>query len=159
MCAKAKTGHANRSIDNGANRSAVDSGISKTRITSLAVSGGTVFAGTDGNGVWRRPLSEMTGVFNRKMQRATLQQAHLKIDALNRTGSIIAIELTIPRSDQVAVKIFDLAGREISSFINQYLMVGSHRFSWDTHALARGCYAVRLQAGTSTCMILVQIVH
>ncbi|MCX6138782.1 MAG: SUMF1/EgtB/PvdO family nonheme iron enzyme [Ignavibacteriales bacterium] len=47
------------SIDGGANWSAVDSGLANNAVSSLAVSGTYLFAGTVGNGIWRRPLSEM----------------------------------------------------------------------------------------------------
>ncbi len=46
------------STNNGANWTPVNTGLTNTRVFSLAVSHLSLFAGTDG-GVWRRPLSEI----------------------------------------------------------------------------------------------------
>jgi photosystem II stability/assembly factor-like uncharacterized protein len=141
------------STNNGANWTAVNSGITDTDIRALAANDSTIFVGTEFDGVFRRPLSEMTGILDQKTQGKI---THLKIST---AGSTVAIEFSIPLSDQVAVTIYDLAGRAISSLVDHYLKAGSHRLFWDTHAFAKGCYAVRLQAGTSTHMLLVQIVR
>jgi len=56
------------STNNGNSWIAVNSGLTNTVITSFLVSGGTIYAGTDGGGVWRRPISEMVGIINDKQQ-------------------------------------------------------------------------------------------
>jgi hypothetical protein len=134
------------------------------RVNSLAVSGENIFAGTYYNGgIFRRLLSEMIGRVDahphREIIQEIIQKVPLKTGSLSRFGSTIAIEFTIPHSDHVAVTMYDLAGKEMSSLVKKYLTAGSYRYLWDTHAFARGCYAVRLQAGEHTCMKIVQIVH
>ena len=125
---------------------------------SLSVSdGGILFAGTAGSGLWRIPLSELSATTHRK--REIINQAHFKMDPTIPNGSLVAVEFTIPYSARVVVKTYDLAGKDISSLVNQDLNAGSYRYSWDTHGFARGCYAIRLQAGATTCMKLVQIVR
>jgi len=49
------------SINNGQNWTAVNQGLSDTCMLSLCIMGNTIFAGT-GTGVFKRPLSEMTGI-------------------------------------------------------------------------------------------------
>jgi uncharacterized protein YfaS (alpha-2-macroglobulin family) len=83
----------------------------------------------------------------------------MKISPLSRTGSVVAVEFSLPHSDQVAIKMYDPTGREISSLVNKTLNAGSYRYFWDTHTNAPGCYAVRLQAGAKTSMKPVRIVH
>ena len=46
------------STDNGINWSQVNTGLTNTYIRSLTISGNNIYAGSDGAGVWRRPLSE-----------------------------------------------------------------------------------------------------
>jgi hypothetical protein len=138
------------STNNGTSWIPVNSGLKDTIIFSLAVSGGNVFAGTYSGGVWLRPLSEMIKSTNAHPQREISNQVHFEIDPLSREGSIVAIEFTIPYQSQVAVKMYDPAGREISSLVNQRLNAGSYKYFWDTHTFARGCYVARLQAGATT---------
>jgi endoglucanase len=47
------------STNNGTSWSAVNTGLTNTIVSTLAISGTDIFAGTQGGGVWRRPLSEM----------------------------------------------------------------------------------------------------
>jgi hypothetical protein len=77
----------------------------------------------------------------------------------NRSGSVVAIECNMSHSDRVTITVFDLSGRGRSSLVNRYFNAGSNRYLWDTRAFARGCYAVRLQAGASAWLKPVQIVH
>ncbi len=47
------------STNNGTSWTAVNNGLTSTSVNALVVSGTNLFAGTEGGGVWRRPLSEM----------------------------------------------------------------------------------------------------
>ena len=127
-------------------------------VWSLAVRGSTIFAGT-GSGVWQRPLSEMIETGNVRPQREISNPIHFNIDPLSSGGSILAIEFTIPRSDRVAIKLYDLAGRELAFIVNKQLNAGSYKYLWDSHALARGSYAVRMQVGATACIKRIQVVH
>jgi photosystem II stability/assembly factor-like uncharacterized protein len=146
------------STDGGISWNSVNSGITNLNITSLKISGNDVFLGTLG-GVYRRSLSEMVNVIGQKPRGEAIRQTGLKLNATRSNGSVVAVEFTISHSDQVTIKMFDLGGREMSTFVDKFLSAGSYRYSLDAHSLARGCYAVRLNAGISTCMKLVQIVH
>ena len=88
-----------------------------------------------------------------------MNQVYFKISPLSSAGSIVAFEFVIFHTDQAAIKVFDLAGRGTLSFFNQYLNAGPYRYLWDTHGFARGCWAVRLQAGKTICMKTVKIVY
>ena len=134
----------------------VNSGLRDSNITTLLVSGDILFAGTSGSGVWRRPLLEMVGIIDQKPRRETIQQSHYKISP---TGSTITVEFAIPHPDRVAVAMYDLTGKEVSSLVNRYLNTGLYRYFWNTRALTQGCYAVRLQTGATDCMKLVRIMH
>jgi hypothetical protein len=101
----------------------------------------------------------MVGVIDQKTPEKIIQQTQFKICPFNRTGCIFAIEFTLPHSNQVAIKMYNLTGREIASLVNQYFDAGSYRYSWDTPAFARGCYAVRMQAGANSFMKTIQILH
>ena len=145
--------------DNGATWTAVTTGLPNTGIWSLAVSENTLFAGTSRYGLWRRPLSEMAGSTNVHPRQEIINQAHFKISVLNRGGSALSVEFNIPHPDRVTVKMYDLAGREIASLVNQRHNAGLYRYFWDTHSLARGCFMLKMQAGATTFTKLVRIMN
>jgi hypothetical protein len=47
-------------MNNGTAWTVVSTGLTNTNVFPLATSNSMLFAGTDGSGVWRRALSEMT---------------------------------------------------------------------------------------------------
>ena len=152
------SGGVSLTIDNGTSWKEVNSGLKNTVIHSLAVTSSTIFAGT-GSGVWQRPLSEMIELTNVRPLREKQDQIQVKTDPFNRSGTKIIVEFTIRHSDHVAVAMYDFAGREVSSIVNQYHHAGAYRYVWNTRALARGCYTVRLQTGTtasSAAFVIVQ---
>jgi hypothetical protein len=135
--------------NDGASWTAVDSGLLCSCVYSLAVSGGTLFAGTD-LGVWRRPLSEMVGVINPESQRMILQQANLKIRSLGPVGTTVTLDFFLPHSDPVTVKIYNPSGHEIASLVSKYFESGQHSLTWNTRNVAAGCYIVKMQTGAMT---------
>ena len=119
-------------------------------VLSLAVSGMDLFAGTGGNGVWRRPLSEMiTGVINKNKQTLSQASKSFNLTASTKSNHIVTICFTLLQPQPVALKIYNLSGREISTLVNRNLGAGDQRISWDTKNVAVGCYAVRMQVGSN----------
>jgi hypothetical protein len=54
------------------------------------------------------------------------------------------IGFSIPRSDFVKVKIYDTAGREITTLVNGEMVPGQHRFKWDGENQASGIYFIQM---------------
>ena len=54
------------------------------------------------------------------------------------------IGFSIPRSDFVKVKIYDNAGREITTLVNGEMVPGQHRFKWDGENQASGIYFIQM---------------
>ena len=50
------------SSNNGSSWTSVNTGLTDLGIFPLAIKGDTLFAGTSSHGVWKRPLSQMTGI-------------------------------------------------------------------------------------------------
>ena len=147
------------STDNGASWTAVDYGLPSTGVWSLAVSGNTLFAGTSRYGLWRRSLSEMVDLTNARPQREAINQERFKIGIQSHAGSVLAVEFTIPFSEQVAVTMYDLSGKELLTLVDKQLAAGSYRYSLDTHSFARGCYMLKMQAGINTCTKAINIMQ
>jgi ligand-binding sensor domain-containing protein len=146
------------STDNGANWSSVNSGLIDTLIMALTVTGGDLFAGTAGAGVWRRPISEMA-VLPSTSPRALLPESNFKVLTPSLANSNATIEFSLPSADHISLSVYNLAGHEIASLINQNLASGRHSISWNTRNIAAGCYSVRLRVGANTFVRSVPIVR
>ncbi len=59
-----------------------------------------------------------------------------------------AIAFSIPSKSFVSLKVFDLAGREVSTVISEELPPGNYSRQWNATGLASGIYMYRLETGT-----------
>jgi photosystem II stability/assembly factor-like uncharacterized protein len=147
------------STNNGTSWNKFDSGLVGQYITSLAVSGTDLFAGTTGGGVWRRPLSDATGINSQKLQEEKQKQTAFNLTIPTKSNHRLAINYSLFNSEPVSIKIYNLSGREIITIVNKNSGSGLHSFYWDTRNIATGCYTVRMQAGAATYVKSVPIVR
>jgi photosystem II stability/assembly factor-like uncharacterized protein len=147
------------STNNGTIWNKFDSGLAGQYITSLAVSGTDLYAGTVNSGVWRRLLSDATKIAGQKPQEETHKQTTFNLTIPSKSNHRLAINYTLFNSEPVSVKVYNLSGREITSFVNKNPGLGQHSFYWDTRNIATGCYTVRMQAGAATYVKSVPIVR
>ena len=149
------------STNNGANWKGVNTGlpiIPGTGVSSFAISGTNLFAGTYTNGVWRRPLSEMipTGVDERQEQipyRFALEQNYP--NPFNPT-TVISYQLAM--NSHVTLKVYDILGREVATLVNEEKLAGRYSVQWNAEGFASGMYFCRIQTRdyTSTIKLLLQ---
>ena len=55
------------------------------------------------------------------------------------------IRFDIPKSTRVSLKIYDLAGREVASLVNEFLNKGSYSVNYNASSLPSGVYFYRLE--------------
>lgn len=55
------------------------------------------------------------------------------------------IEFTIPKSDFVTLKIYNMLGQEVASLITEDLVQGNYKYTWETFGLASGVYYYKLE--------------
>ena len=60
------------------------------------------------------------------------------------------INFTLPKTEYVTLKIYDILGKEVAILINQELNAGNHTKTWDANNLSSGVYFYRLTAGKFT---------
>lgn len=145
------------STNEGKSWTTVNSGLADTYVRTLTVSDSNLFAGTLNNSVWKRSLLDIAGSADISLLRKK-NPVQFRSGYKNRTRSDISIEFSLPCSKKVAIVIYDMAGRKISTLVNKYLKAGSYEYFWDTHSFARGCYMVRFQSGAATSMKLIRII-
>lgn len=57
------------------------------------------------------------------------------------------INFSLPESQQVSLKIYDISGREIATLIDGFKSIGEHSVSFDASNLSSGVYIYQLKAG------------
>jgi hypothetical protein len=57
------------------------------------------------------------------------------------------INFTLPNTEFVTLKIYDVLGKEVATLINEELNAGNHTKIWDAKNLSSGVYFYKLQAG------------
>lgn len=60
------------------------------------------------------------------------------------------INYSIPNSNKVSLKIFDLLGREVATLVNQYQTAGTYKVSFDGGNLSSGIYLYKLETNGIT---------
>jgi photosystem II stability/assembly factor-like uncharacterized protein len=136
------------STNNGTSWKEVNTGLGEMPVTSLAVFNGNLFAATQSRGVWKRPLSEMTGAANVLPNLSSIQPAKSHQIDIRQGCNGIHIALSHVNADWLNVKILDLSGRERASFVDKYYNKGSYNYLWDTRNVANGCYLLSIQTGS-----------
>jgi hypothetical protein len=58
------------------------------------------------------------------------------------------ITFSIPNTEFVSIKIFDMLGREVAVLVNGQLNAGTHSVNWNAAGLTSGAYFYKIQAGT-----------
>jgi photosystem II stability/assembly factor-like uncharacterized protein len=121
----------------------------------LAISNGIVFAGTFGDGVWCRPISEMAGVIDHPFaQRSRSTEFKIRF-----SHACTTIDFALQRPEKVTVSVYNLVGHEIAFLVNRTCTSGLHSVTWDTRLVATGRYVVRMQSGGRSSLKSVSIVR
>jgi subtilisin-like proprotein convertase family protein len=68
----------------------------------------------------------------------------------NPFNPVTNIKFDLPKNGFVNMKIFDIAGREISTLVNEQMQAGTYNVRFDGSALASGTYFYRIQSGDFT---------
>ncbi len=66
------------------------------------------------------------------------------------------VQVQLPQAGDVEVSVFNLLGREVTSFSRNGLTAGRHLLTCDAHHLASGVFFVRVQQGAQTVVVKTQ---
>jgi N-acetylneuraminic acid mutarotase len=57
------------------------------------------------------------------------------------------IEFSIPKSEYVILKIYNILGEEVATLVSKDHTAGKYKYNWDASSMASGVYLYRIQAG------------
>lgn len=72
---------------------------------------------------------------------------YLKQNYPNPFNPATNIEFSIPKTDFVTLKVFNILGQEVATLVSERLTAGTYKYDWDASSLASGIYLYRIQSG------------
>ena len=135
------------STNNGSSWQNFNQGLnSDITVLSLHNYNNTLFCGTDGQSLFKRPVSEITGI---EVSENTVPDGFiLNQNYPNPFNPSTQIKFTIPEKAIVTLKVFDLTGREVARLIdNESRSANSYSVKFYGENLNSGVYFYELEAG------------
>lgn len=118
-------------------------------ILSLSQTGSTLFAGSDGRGLWRRPLAEVFTSVAGGASTGVARTPVLRRNYPNPFNPSTNIEYSVPDAERVVLKVFDILGREVATLADGIVPPGNYTVTWNASGVASGVYFCRMEAGGS----------
>jgi hypothetical protein len=127
-------------------------GVSGGSVYALAVVGNEVYVG--GSFTWAGGVSAnrvarwIGGATNVEPISIDMPSTYLlQQNYPNPFNPSTTILFSIPTSEFVTLKVYDVLGREIATLVNENLSAGSYSYNFDAKNLTSGVYLYKLQAG------------
>jgi photosystem II stability/assembly factor-like uncharacterized protein len=134
------------STNNGTTWTPISNGLPEIPIYSIAVFDSNIFAGTNGCGIFKLPLSEIiTSV--KKTEPSRHENYYLAQNYPNPFNPVTTISYRLPVRSKAELKIIDILGREAAVLVNEEKSAGTYTVAFDGSNLPSGVYFYRLQAG------------
>jgi hypothetical protein len=106
-------------------------------ITAIAACDSTLFVGTDGAGLWYRPLNE---AIISDIAPELNYVARLENNFPNPFNPTTNISFMIPKLNNVRLVVYDILGKEVATLVNSQLQPGNYDIVFDATKLASGIY-------------------
>ena len=137
------------STDNGLNWMDFSNGLNiseETYHVKFELSGSKIFVSFLYNSLWYYDLSQMTNVS--EIENSMLNRFILQQNYPNPFNQSTMISYSVPRSDRVILKIYDVLGSEIKTVVNEFQKVGTYKVEYKTDGITSGIYFYKLQVGS-----------
>jgi hypothetical protein len=130
--------------NNGTSWTSVNQGLTPVGINALVIKDGYLFAGADSS-VWRRPLSEMTGVNDKQNDMPITFSLEQNYPNPFNPGTTIKYALSKPA--HVTLTIYNSLGQKAAELISKDMNAGVYTTEWNASGFASGVYYYRIAAG------------
>lgn len=68
----------------------------------------------------------------------------------NPFNPVTTINYVLPKTENVAIRVFDVLGREVATLVDEVVSVGTHTVHFDAAGLASGVYFYQLKTGSTS---------
>lgn len=106
----------------------------------------TIVISTKGVGIQKKYIDDITNVNENKNIPIEFGLSNNYPNPFNPSTTI---QFSIPKSDNVTLKVYDILGREITTLINEYKHSGTYETKFDATNLASGIYFYTLNSGST----------
>jgi hypothetical protein len=122
--------------------------IGNPAIYSFLIYNNYIFAGTYGYSIWRRSLSEITGIQN--ISTETSSKYSLSQNYPNPFNPTTNIKFSIVNSGDVKLVVYDIMGKEVQTLVNERLQPGTYEATFGGSMLNSGVYFYKLITNSFT---------
>lgn len=120
-------------------------GLPNVYVTGFAADNGILYASTLNNTVWKRPISELTGINETEGEIPIVFS--ISQNYPNPFNPVTTINYSIAEPSHVEIKIYDMLGREVKTLISESQSRGKYNIQFDATSLPSGIYIYSIQAG------------
>jgi hypothetical protein len=120
-------------------------GLGYNWVSALGVTASYIFAGTNGAGVWKRPLSELTDV--NKEENNLPHGYFLSQNYPNPFNPSTVISYSLPSATNVKLIVYNTLGQTTKVLENGFKNSGNYSVDFNASELASGIYFYKLEAG------------
>jgi photosystem II stability/assembly factor-like uncharacterized protein len=124
---------------------------------TLAIHNGTMYAGTSGNSVWKRPLSDVTAV--EPAGGAVPSGFALRQNYPNPFNPATEVRFEVASRERVRIGVYDVLGRLAAVLVDGELSPGAYTVDWDASSSPSGVYYARMSAGAFSATVKMLLVR
>ncbi len=122
-------------------------GLTGKYITSFTSDGSYIYAGTNYNSVWKRPLLEVTDL-DEQNQLDKPSVFNLYQNYPNPFNPSTKIRFALKSPGMVSLKVYDILGNEIKTLVNEEKAAGTYEAKFNAKELSSGIYFYKIQTGS-----------
>jgi photosystem II stability/assembly factor-like uncharacterized protein len=100
--------------------------------------------------VGRNSIAVNTGVSVNQISSEIPSKFELAQNYPNPFNPTTSIKFALPKSGFVSLKVYDIAGKEVATLVNEQLTAGTYEHNFNASALSSGVYFYRIDAGNFT---------
>ncbi len=134
-----------QSNDDGASWTDISENLQQVPVTSVAVCGRYLFAVTEKNGLWRRPLNELITSAPARDNASVPGSSSLAQNFPNPFNPTTTIAYEVPSPSRVKLAVYDILGREIAVLVDGDVRAGKGLAKFDGSTRSSGVYIYRIE--------------
>ena len=118
-------------------------------ITSADLNSKYLFIGTETGGVYRIKVDQITNIEDDYLNNIPINFS-LSQNYPNPFNPTTSIEYSVPSSEYVSLKIYDIIGNEVATLVNEQKSAGNYEVKFNASSLTTGMYIYKINAGSFT---------